>query len=200
MRTDLVSRDNNSDEAKYRFVKHNTTARRHLASSHRKKYEKFCKDNNFISMLPSDTATRRAEQLSKLTQTNLDAVVELVERKEPVIMYSDEAFSKAALEWLVCTDQPISAFQHEKFRAMILVASRATGKVKIPGRKLTRQGIMNLYWDIMRAMKEKFAVRTILIIMFSLDIHIQGSRTVLLDLFLSPVMHGLLVMETLTLL
>ncbi|KAJ3762960.1 hypothetical protein EV360DRAFT_34556 [Lentinula raphanica] len=124
-------------------------------------YMKWCKETNFTSMLPTDRKAQREALQSKLLQSSLDDSVVVVERVDQVtaIPYSDETFARVAFEWLICTDQPIWALQHERYQAMIHMAARATTKVKIPGRKLTRHGIMDLYWDIMRGLKERFAVR-----------------------------------------
>lgn len=42
---------------------------------------------------------------------------------------------------------------------MIEIAARATHGVKIPTRKLTRQGILNLFWDIMTGLRDRLNVR-----------------------------------------
>ncbi|KAF8587534.1 hypothetical protein K439DRAFT_1309410, partial [Ramaria rubella] len=64
---------------------------------------------------------------------------------EIVILYSDERFKQAAMEWLIATDQPIQALEHPKFVEMIDVAAWAKNGVKVPTGKATREGIMSLF-------------------------------------------------------
>ncbi|KAF8572554.1 hypothetical protein K439DRAFT_1230540, partial [Ramaria rubella] len=49
---------------------------------------------------------------------------------EIVILYSDEWFKQAAMEWLIATDQLIQALEHPKFVEMIDVAAQAKNGVK----------------------------------------------------------------------
>ncbi|KAJ3979338.1 hypothetical protein F5890DRAFT_1421504, partial [Lentinula detonsa] len=132
-----------------------SSARRHLASAHRSMYEKFCKDNRFASMLPSD---RKDALENKLSQSSLDDVVVKLDCKIPAVPYTEENFARAAFEWLVATDQPLWALQNKTFHKMIEIASRASSGVKIPSCKLTRQGIMDMFWEIMRSLKNRLHV------------------------------------------
>ncbi|KIK32026.1 hypothetical protein CY34DRAFT_102366, partial [Suillus luteus UH-Slu-Lm8-n1] len=70
-------------------------------------------------------------------QQTIDVHVTEREISEWVIPYSDQLFQKAAIEWLIATDQPIQALEHPRFKEMVDVASRATQGVKILGRKAT---------------------------------------------------------------
>jgi hypothetical protein len=67
------------------------------------KYRKWAKGANFESKLPGDIAAckKKAEQ----AQRTLDA--DLVEKKlsKRVLLYSDQLFKTAAIQWLVATDQ-----------------------------------------------------------------------------------------------
>ncbi|KIM77741.1 hypothetical protein PILCRDRAFT_47046, partial [Piloderma croceum F 1598] len=85
--------------------------------------------NSFESMLPGDVKARKEK--AEHTQQTINS--HLTERKlsERVLPYSDKQFKKAAIEWLVSTDQPIQALEYPKFKEMIDVASRATNGVKI---------------------------------------------------------------------
>lgn len=60
-------------------------------------------DVSFTSMIQSDVKARNQQQLDK--QQLIEA--HLVEKKfsERVIPYSDKLFKKAAIEWLIATDQ-----------------------------------------------------------------------------------------------
>ncbi|PCH39211.1 hypothetical protein WOLCODRAFT_85170, partial [Wolfiporia cocos MD-104 SS10] len=78
---------------------------RHLESTHRAEYLKWCKENKFQSTLPRDMK-QRCDQMKANLQSSLDS--HLWERpplKEHVMPYSDVLFREAAVEWLVVTDQ-----------------------------------------------------------------------------------------------
>ncbi|PCH39189.1 hypothetical protein WOLCODRAFT_55268, partial [Wolfiporia cocos MD-104 SS10] len=108
------------------------TLRRHLESTHRAEYLKWCEENKFQSMLPRDTKWRR-DQMKADSQSSLDShLQERLPPKERVIPYSDVLFREAAVEWLVATDQPIQALEHLSFKSMIEIAARATNGVRIP--------------------------------------------------------------------
>ncbi|KAG2033657.1 hypothetical protein BDR03DRAFT_871638 [Suillus americanus] len=127
------------------LVNESTTLRRHAEANFavRGKYRQWAKKHSFESMLPGDIKSRKekAEQAQQTINSHL------TERKlaERVIPYSDKLFKRAAIKWLVATDQPIQALDHPKFQDMINVASRATNGVKIPGRKATRTEIMRIF-------------------------------------------------------
>ncbi|PCH40965.1 hypothetical protein WOLCODRAFT_34165, partial [Wolfiporia cocos MD-104 SS10] len=108
------------------------TLRRHLESTHRAKYLKWCKENKFQSMLPRDTKWWH-DQMKADLQSSLDSHLrERLPPKEHVILYSDALFREAAVEWLVATDQPIQALEHPSFKSMVEIAARATNGVRIP--------------------------------------------------------------------
>lgn len=96
-------------------------------------------------MLPGDVKARKKK--AERNQQAIDA--HLTERKlaERVMPYSDKLFKKAAIAWLVATNQvrlyscmrqhnliffikPIQALEHPKFKEMIDIAARATNGVK----------------------------------------------------------------------
>jgi len=78
-----------------------TTLRRHAEAHFADKYRKWAKEHSFESMLPGDVKARK----ENATQQSINA--HLTERKlgERVVPYSDKLFKKAAIEWLVATDQ-----------------------------------------------------------------------------------------------
>ncbi|KAJ7348510.1 hypothetical protein DFH08DRAFT_698400, partial [Mycena albidolilacea] len=125
-----------------------TTNRRHMAK-HAEIYRAWCKKNNFEPKLEEDVLARKKaatdaeEAKAKLHQKTLDP--HLRDKPESVVPYSDSAFRDAALEWLIATNQPIDALNHPKFKEMIDMAARAPDGVKIPGRKATRDEILNLF-------------------------------------------------------
>ncbi|KAF9555022.1 hypothetical protein CPC08DRAFT_766255 [Agrocybe pediades] len=94
-----------------------STLRRHMESKHKKAYTTWCKKNNFLTMLPKDTLERRKQQEEaekrKLLQTQVDGHFPEAERREveePPKPYSDGLFRKAAIEWLVQTNQVRQSF------------------------------------------------------------------------------------------
>ena len=66
-----------------------------------RRYRKWCKVNNFESMLPDDTKQRR--EASEVGQQT--ALTEHFKEAEVTIPYSAKAFEDAAIEWLVHTNQ-----------------------------------------------------------------------------------------------
>lgn len=127
-------------------------------------------------MLPEATEARRLSRSSSAVQTSLDAHAKPTER---AISYTDSLFKQVALEWLIATDQvslsfavnplsckdvtnyygqPIIAFEHPKFKEMVDIASRAKTSVKIPGRKATRQEIIDMFHNHLRSLKERLNV------------------------------------------
>ncbi|KAG6838993.1 hypothetical protein C0991_006762 [Blastosporella zonata] len=73
---------------------------------------------------------------------------------EKKVLYSDEVFKEAALQWLIDTDQPLQAFEHPLFIRMMEIASRATRGVNIPNCKQMRASIMRLFNDQMCKLRE----------------------------------------------
>ncbi|KAG1822934.1 uncharacterized protein BJ212DRAFT_1263646 [Suillus subaureus] len=84
----------------------------------------------------------------------------MTERKllECVVPYSDQLFRKAAIKWLIATDQPIQALEHLRFKEMVDVASRATQGVKIPGHKATHAEIMCMFKSHLTKLRKKLNV------------------------------------------
>ena len=116
-------------------------------------------------MLPQDAKRRKAKAKDEAeAQATLDSHLRERPHKEHTVPYTDPVFRQAAIEWLVSTDQvcsngshhsrrnsdlgfgqPIHALEHPAFRNMINIAARATDGVKIPGRKQTRQEIIDMF-------------------------------------------------------
>ncbi|KAG2048929.1 hypothetical protein BDR06DRAFT_894558, partial [Suillus hirtellus] len=142
------------------IVNETSTLRRHAEAKFAGKYRTWAKANTFTSKLPGDIAAEKKKAAH--AQQMIDA--HLTERKlsERTIPYTHQNFRKAAIEWLVATDQPIQALEHPKFKEMIDVASRATQGVKIPGRKATRAEIMHIFKNHLTKLKKKLNVCTIL--------------------------------------
>ncbi|KAF8240518.1 hypothetical protein L208DRAFT_1189581, partial [Tricholoma matsutake] len=92
------------------------------------KYRNWAKGANFVLKLPGDIKKQKAavEEATRM----LDCDLREKKLSERVIPYSDKLFHRAAIEWLVVTDQLIQALEHPKFKEMIDVASRATNGVK----------------------------------------------------------------------
>ncbi|KIM76799.1 hypothetical protein PILCRDRAFT_77443, partial [Piloderma croceum F 1598] len=85
----------------------------------------WCEKTDFKSKLPK--AVKKAEEAeATMRQGQLDSHLQEMPRKERVIPYTDALFRKAAIEWLVATDQPIQALEHPAFQKMIGIAARAT--------------------------------------------------------------------------
>ncbi|PSR75311.1 hypothetical protein PHLCEN_2v9174 [Hermanssonia centrifuga] len=125
-----------------------STLRRHIEAKHAGVYRKWAADNNFESKLPGDVKKRKeANAKIKLQQQQLDAHLKEMPKKERVIAYSELAFKRAAIEWMIFTNQPIQALEHPTFASMIQIAARATDGVTIPSRKACRSEIMRLFHE-----------------------------------------------------
>ncbi|KAF8882548.1 hypothetical protein BD779DRAFT_1444683, partial [Infundibulicybe gibba] len=135
------------------------TLRRHIASIHKGSYHKWCKTEDFLSMLPEDTHARKLDNDKKMQQTQVIDHFDVAEPRKIPVFYSDELFKEAAIEWLIATDQPIQAFEHPKFKNMIDVAASATNSVTLPNRKQAREVIVELFKDQMRRLKDRLNVR-----------------------------------------
>ncbi|KAF8868493.1 hypothetical protein BD779DRAFT_1460392, partial [Infundibulicybe gibba] len=138
------------------------TLQRHIASIHKGLYHKWCKAENFLSMLPEDACTRKlenqVEKNQKMQQTQVIDHFNTVEPGEVPAFYSDELLKEAAIEWLIATDQPIQAFEHPKFKNMIDIVARATCGVVLPNRKQAREDIIRLFKDQMKRLRERLNV------------------------------------------
>jgi hypothetical protein len=84
-------------------VNETSTLRRHAEAKFAGKYRTWAKANAFTSKLPGDLAAEKRKAAQ--AQQQIDA--HLTERKlsERTIPYTDNNFRKAAIEWLVATDQ-----------------------------------------------------------------------------------------------
>ncbi|KAI0739796.1 hypothetical protein C8Q80DRAFT_1111210 [Daedaleopsis nitida] len=137
-----------------------STLRRHIDAHHRAQYHQWALANNVESRLPSDILKRKeADANAKLAQQTLDAHLRTETPKERVYRYSEAIFRRAVIEWLICTDQPLSAVEHPKFKEMIKIAAAATQGVEIPSRKVARAEIMRLFNDQMKGLRDKLTVR-----------------------------------------
>jgi hypothetical protein len=143
-------------------------------------YRKWCKAENFESMLPQDVKDRKttaALAKENAEQATIDGHLRPIIRKEVIIPYTDSLFREAAIEWLISTNQasvfklelsltslfisvtqPIQAVDHPSFKKMIDIASRATNGVNMPDRKATRHEIMELFKLQMTKLKERLNV------------------------------------------
>jgi len=70
-----------------------------------KTYRKWCKENDFESMLPEDAKARRAEVASTIKQTVVDEHFSIQKPEDKPKSYSDVLFEEAAIQWLIETDQ-----------------------------------------------------------------------------------------------
>jgi hypothetical protein len=99
-----------------------STLRRHAAALHavrffphvvstyllalQNRYRKWCKANNFESMLPEDTRQRKDAASGSGEQTQQSALSDHFNANgTKAIPYSDKVFEAAAIEWLVQTNQ-----------------------------------------------------------------------------------------------
>ncbi|KAF8800066.1 hypothetical protein BYT27DRAFT_7012753, partial [Phlegmacium glaucopus] len=90
-------------------------------------YRKWCKQNNFESMLPKDTKARRATFLeTTLRQSQVDSHFNPMKPEDKPKPYTNKLFKEAAIQWLIETDQPIQAFDHPAFQKMVETAAHAT--------------------------------------------------------------------------
>ncbi|KZT00014.1 uncharacterized protein LAESUDRAFT_667125, partial [Laetiporus sulphureus 93-53] len=114
-----------------------------------------CEKNDFDSKLSSDIATHKAKILeSQISQGILEGHIQVSQPAEHAISYSDEAFKSAAIQWLVETDQPIGAFEHQAFTNLINLTSHAKGVAKISKRASTRREIVDLFHQCLCDLKK----------------------------------------------
>lgn len=73
--------------------------------------------NAFVSMLPGDVAARK--KANEQAQHTIDS--HLVERKaaDRILPYTDQTFKKAAIEWLISTNQVSKFSFNYSFRTNI---------------------------------------------------------------------------------
>ncbi|KAG6858716.1 hypothetical protein C0995_014485 [Termitomyces sp. Mi166 len=123
------------------------------------KYQKWVQENKLGSKLPGDVKKCKAD--AERVMRTLDRDLKEKKLKERVAKYTHKEFCRAAIEWLVATDQclistvvkPIQALEHLKFKRMIDLASRATDGVKIPGQKSTWVAIKQSFQSHLKNLK-----------------------------------------------
>ncbi|KAF7311751.1 putative AC transposase [Mycena indigotica] len=143
------------------IVSQPTTLRRHMEATHEAIYHRWATKNGFLSALPKDRKARKdaaAIASGAASQPTLDKHLHEPPPREKLVMYTDEVFKEAALDWLIATDQPIEALNHPKFKHMIDIASRAKNGVSIPGQGSTRAEIIELFQKRMLFLKEKLNI------------------------------------------
>ncbi|KAF9220281.1 hypothetical protein BS17DRAFT_715136, partial [Gyrodon lividus] len=91
-------------------------------------------------------------------QGTLDEHVREVKPSKHVVPYSNQLFREAAVEWLICTNQPIQAMDHPSFKKMVNVASHATNRVIVPNRHTACCEIMDLFKKQMTHLREQLNV------------------------------------------
>ncbi|KAI0682147.1 hypothetical protein BC835DRAFT_1300281, partial [Cytidiella melzeri] len=97
-----------------------STLRRHLQSVHLAQYHQWAKEANFESKLPDDVKKcKKQNRKIEAEQKTLDAHLQDMTKANQVVAYSDPAFCRAILEWIVITDQPISATEHPQYHTMM---------------------------------------------------------------------------------
>ncbi|THH18798.1 hypothetical protein EUX98_g8896 [Antrodiella citrinella] len=138
-----------------------TTLRRHCEAKHKPLYDAWAKENQFKSMLPKHTKlakeVAKAIENDRLQQTTLDGNLRPLPEREHIQKYTDRAFREAAIAWLIETDQPLSALDHPKFKAMIELAARSTDGVTIPTRQAAREEILRIFHREMGNLRTQFA-------------------------------------------
>ncbi|KAF8803118.1 hypothetical protein BYT27DRAFT_7305410, partial [Phlegmacium glaucopus] len=157
------------------------TQRRHMEYLHAGVYRKWAKENNFESMLPRDSKARRDAEREHLSQTLVEDHYTVQKPEDKPVLYSNELFKEAAIQWLVEMDQVlphfrslyfffltyiahdslfnlIQAFEHPTYQKMIQIAARATKQVQIPNRKQTREAIIAKFKEQMKALRDRFNV------------------------------------------
>ncbi|KAG2060943.1 hypothetical protein BDR06DRAFT_871193, partial [Suillus hirtellus] len=142
------------------IVNKTSTLRHHAEAKFTGKYCTWAKANTFTSKLLGDITAKKKKAAH--AQQMIDTHLTKRKLSERTIPYTHQNFRKAAIEWLVATDQPIQALEHPKFKEMIDVASRATQGVKIPGQKAMCAKIIHVFKNHLTKLKKKLNVCTIL--------------------------------------
>ncbi|KAF8202099.1 hypothetical protein BJ912DRAFT_1109650 [Pholiota molesta] len=137
-----------------------STLRRHLEAFHMSTYNKWCEQNTFLSKLPGAVKARKDEEKARdrKQQASLDPHLREPVPTMPVALYSHELFQRVAVEWLVSTNQPLSAMNDTKFREMIQLAARVPNGVIIPERKSNRKYIIDLFTKNIEVLRNRLAV------------------------------------------
>ena len=68
------------------------------------RYRKWCKENNFDSMLPDDAKAHAQVDNDKNAQSAVTDHFKPETEEDRPIVYSDKVFAMAAIEWLVDAD------------------------------------------------------------------------------------------------
>ncbi|KAG6864146.1 hypothetical protein C0991_012142, partial [Blastosporella zonata] len=108
-------------------------------------------------MLPEDSKARQEAVKATMTQSQVNTHFHKLDPSEWKILYLDEVFKTAAIEWLIQTNQPIQAFEHPSFINMMNIALQATCGIKLPNCKQTRESIIELFRDQMGKLQECLA-------------------------------------------
>ena len=78
-------------------------------------YQKWCKKNNFLLMLPDDAKEQKAAEHVTLQQTQVDDHFAKAQPEDKLPLYTDELFKEVAIKWLIQTDQVSFYFTNTKF-------------------------------------------------------------------------------------
>ncbi|KAF9063802.1 hypothetical protein BDP27DRAFT_1231538, partial [Rhodocollybia butyracea] len=122
-------------------------------------YYEWCKKNNFISKLLADRKSQQEAAEAGKSQSTLDAAVIPLEKRTP---YSQHRMNEAIWTFIVDTNQALSVIERPSFRNMIDVASSAKEVITLPDHKVTRAGIMRMFFKRMGQLKKLFAVSSML--------------------------------------
>ncbi|KAF8166190.1 hypothetical protein BJ912DRAFT_245701 [Pholiota molesta] len=143
-----------------------STLRRHLEAFHMSVYNKWCEKNAFQSKLPGAIKARKDEEKARdrKQQASLDPHLRERVPTTPVAPYSHELFQRVAVEWLVSTNQPLSAMDDEKFKEMIQLAARAPNGVIIPQRQSNRKYIIDLFMKNIEGLRNRLATKSVRLI------------------------------------
>ena len=74
------------------------------------KYRNWAESTNFVSKLPGDVKKRKVA--AEEATCTLDCDLREKKLSEWIVPYSDKLFCRAAVEWLVATDQVRISFYH----------------------------------------------------------------------------------------
>ncbi|KAJ7314472.1 hypothetical protein DFH08DRAFT_644954, partial [Mycena albidolilacea] len=126
-------------------------------------YHKWAKKEGFHSALPGDREKQKEKEASDTlnSQPTFDNHLRDMPPKERIIPYSHEAFRQAAIEWLVATNQVGLDQSFLPSLISILTPSMSwttQDGVHIPGRKSTREEIIEPFKRRMEQLKAKLNV------------------------------------------
>ncbi|KIL57470.1 hypothetical protein M378DRAFT_87861, partial [Amanita muscaria Koide BX008] len=95
---------------------------------------------------------------AQLQQTSVDSHFQPVLPGMKPQPYSDKLMKEAAIEWLIRTNQPISAFENPAFKRMTDIAARATHGIKLLSQKQTRAEIIGMFQEQMLCLRDRLNV------------------------------------------